>query len=174
MRVDPSLSQLLTKLRATAIWPTRPEGTALDLTVETLLPHRRPFLLVDAIRQVDIEGARLRACHYISPDDPVFAGHFPDQPIYPGVLTIEAIGQAAGCLAALVARDGSGEKDRMLGLRASRLHHVVFLNPIGPGDEIDLQVSMLEHDTIMSTFAGQAWVRDTLCCLAIGECVHAS
>ena len=66
--------------------------------VLTMIPHRDPFLFVDKITALDVHGNRIRGRRFISPDDPLFRGHFPGNPIYPGVLQLEMIGQLALCL----------------------------------------------------------------------------
>lgn len=76
----------------------RPLRLDLELdrrVVEGLLPHRPPLLLVDTIRGFRADPAALAAETVISPDHPVFAGHFPGRPLWPGVYTIEALAQAS-------------------------------------------------------------------------------
>lgn len=66
--------------------------------IREYLPHRYPFLLVDRVVELDIEGKRIRAYKNVSINEPFFNGHFPEHPIMPGVLIIEAMAQAAGIL----------------------------------------------------------------------------
>src|SRR5690554_2796367 len=66
--------------------------------IKEYLPHRYPFLLVDRVVELDLEGKRIRAYKNVSINEPFFTGHFPDHPIMPGVLIIEAMAQAAGLL----------------------------------------------------------------------------
>src|SRR5690554_7920242 len=66
--------------------------------IKEYLPHRYPFLLVDWVVDLDLEGKRIRAYKNVSVNEPFFTGDFPDHPIMPGVLIIEAMAQAAGLL----------------------------------------------------------------------------
>ena len=66
--------------------------------IREYLPHRYPFLLVDRVVELDVEGKRIRAYKNVSINEPFFNGHFPAHPIMPGVLIIEAMAQAAGIL----------------------------------------------------------------------------
>ncbi len=65
--------------------------------IKRLIPHRDPFLLLDRIENVDLTQKAIIGMRHINPADPLFKGHFPDYPIYPGVLQLEFIGQLAIC-----------------------------------------------------------------------------
>ncbi len=67
--------------------------------IREYLPHRYPFLLVDRVVELDTEAKRIRAYKNVTINEPFFTGHFPQHPIMPGVLIIEAMAQAAGILA---------------------------------------------------------------------------
>ncbi len=107
-----------------------------------MLPHRYPFLMLDRVLEVD-PGKRVVAVKCVTANEPHFQGHFPDQPIMPGVLIAEAFAQAAG----IVALSGDDElKNRavyLLGLDKMR-----FRKPVRPGDRV--QVSW-EGDTVTLT-----------------------
>ena len=96
--------------------------------IERLIPHRAPFLLVDAITAVDYEQQALAGVRRINPDDPVFAGHFPGNPILPGVVLLDAM------LQAIAAATG-------IALDACEIGAVKFLSPAGPGDELEIRHS---------------------------------
>lgn len=169
MRAE-QVTEVVQRWRGTPIFPPEDAGGEEELAgIIELLPHREPFLLVDFISAFDANNGRLRASRQIAADDPVFSGHFPGQPIYPGVLTVEALGQAALCLLSLLNRKDQVGTPAPPNVRVTRLHHAVFLRQVGPNDVMDMQVALLERDTLLPTFVGQVWTRDALSCLVVGE-----
>jgi len=110
----------------------------LDINkVMELLPHRYPFLLID--RVVDIQqGKSLSAIKNVSINEPFFQGHFPGQPIMPGVLILEAMAQATGLLAFSEMGDAHKSKLYLLvGIDKSR-----FRGQVAPGDQLVLNISL--------------------------------
>jgi beta-hydroxyacyl-ACP dehydratase FabZ len=104
--------------------------------IQNLLPHRYPILLVDRI--LDFEpGKWIRGMKNISIGDPVFMGHFPQKPIFPGVLIIEAMAQTGGCL---MLHDMADRKNKLIYFMA--IDKVKFRKPVVPGDQLvmDLEV----------------------------------
>ncbi|MDX1493041.1 MAG: 3-hydroxyacyl-ACP dehydratase FabZ family protein [Longimicrobiales bacterium] len=96
-------------------------GSDVDLvlgpaTVQLLLPHRRPFLMVDGVDAFDPDPpARIEAHRHVSMNEPYFAGHFPEMPLWPGALTMEGLGQCAALLSTLGRLvHGGGEGDDAL------------------------------------------------------------
>ena len=118
--------------------------------IERMLPHRDPFLFVDGITAVDREQGGMRGRRSISPEDPVFQGHFPGRPIYPGVLQIETMGQLGVCLAH-VWRNAHAPTD----VRALKVHHAVFQDVVLPGDELTILARLLEANDYTAICAGQ-------------------
>jgi 3-hydroxyacyl-[acyl-carrier-protein] dehydratase len=133
--------------------------------VEQLIPHRDPFLLVDRIDAVDRVGGTIAGRRWLDPSDPLFRGHFPGDPIYPGALQVEAIGQLGLCLFALT----RGSAGPPAGVRALKIHHAAFLDAIRPGAELVLLARSLDASDYTGVCAGQVLVGDAICCLAVME-----
>ena len=115
------------------------------------LPHRYPILLVDRILEMD-DGSVL-AEKLISVNEPVLQGHFPDRPIFPGVLILEALGQTA-CVWAKRMRGGfEGLEPVLVGIDKAR-----FRRPVVPGDVLQLVVRVLRERGSMFRFEGVAKV----------------
>ncbi len=145
---------------------------AIDRTeIERLLPHRDPLLLVDRISEVDLEAQTLRAHRRIDPADPVFAGHFPDEPIYPGALQVEAMGQASICLHQLLelGRAEVRPQDRPQALRLLRVHHALFIAEARPGDQLTLLSRRLESGSYTVICAAQVLKDEKICAMAVME-----
>jgi len=147
--------------------------------VERVLPHRDPFLFVDAIAAVDLDQAAVSGRRTICPRDPVFAGHFPGQPIYPGVLQIETMGQLGVCLAHFT-HGGTheiGPDARLTDVRAVKVHHALFQSEARPGDELTILAQLLSADEYTAICAGQLLrhprvgetAEPTICALAVME-----
>lgn len=107
-----------------------------DAPLEALLPHRPPFLWIDRVLAVE-PGRRCRASKHIDPAAPFFAGHFPGDPILPGVFLVEAAAQAAGVMmAASNPRPGTTK-------RLAAINQFKFRKPVPPGATIEIETRLL-------------------------------
>ena len=102
--------------------------------IAEILPHRYPFLLVDRVLEIDLENDHIIAQKNVTVNEPFFQGHFPDAPIMPGVLILEALAQAGGIL---VHQKGYTDKIAVL----LQVSNVKFRRPVKPGDTLLLEAS---------------------------------
>ena len=104
--------------------------------IRDLLPHRYPFLLVDKVIELE-PGKKVVAIKNVSANEPFFQGHFPEYPIMPGVLIVEALAQAAG-IAVAVLEENKGKLGVFAGIDAMK-----FKNQVMPGDVLTLEAEIL-------------------------------
>lgn len=110
-----------------------PDRKTLDVKeIIKILPHRYPFLLVDRILEIDLERGYICGQKNLTINEAFFQGHFPDAPIMPGVLILEALAQTGGVLVHL---KGQVEKIAVL----MNVNHAKFRHPVRPGDVLLLQ-----------------------------------
>ncbi len=131
--------------------------TAFDInSIIRLLPHRYPFVLVDRIVNIT-PGEKLTAYKNVSINEPFFQGHFPNQPVMPGVLVLEAMCQA-GCFLVLNSVDNPMEKNMFF----SSLSDSRFRHPIIPGDQVRLEMVLAKFRLGTALLEGKAYVDDKL------------
>ena len=122
-----------------------------------LLPHRYPFLLVDRVVELE-QGKSLSAIKNVSINEPFFQGHFPGQPVMPGVLILEALAQATGLLAFAEMGDAHKTKLYMLvGIDKARFRGQVF-----PGDQLVLDISQKRNMRGIGMYQCKALVDGTV------------
>jgi len=127
-----------------------------------LMPHRYPILLVDRVLELE-PGVRISAIKNVSANEPFFQGHFPGHPVMPGVLMIEALAQAAAVLTYVTMKTSYPEGTLFLfaGIDGAR-----FKRPVGPGDQLILEVTMDRIKRGVGKFTCRALVDGELACEA--------
>ncbi|HAL55831.1 MAG TPA: UDP-3-O-[3-hydroxymyristoyl] N-acetylglucosamine deacetylase [Bacteroidetes bacterium] len=138
------------------------EGVIFDVNaIQRILPHRYPFLLVDKIIDFQLDE-RVVGVKNVTMNEPFFQGHFPGQPVMPGVLIVEAMAQAGGILLL----NGHENPDNKLVFFMS-INNVKFRRPVVPGDQLILDVEMLARRSKIVQIRGKAYVDGNL--VAEGE-----
>ena len=125
--------------------------------IRRMLPHRPPFLLVDRIFHVDDNS--IAGIKNVTMNEPFFVGHFPNEPVMPGVLIIEALAQAGGLLV-LHGFDPSETVGKLF--LFSGLEKVRFRRPVFPGDRLDLECRLIRHKLKLWKMEGRAYVDGVL------------
>jgi 3-hydroxyacyl-[acyl-carrier-protein] dehydratase len=137
----------LTKLNA-----TQAEVITIN-EIKQLIPHRYPMLMIDRIERVD--GAESAVgIKNVTINEPFFAGHFPENPVMPGVLIVEAMAQTAGVIVSkFLETSGSSKLVYFMSIEEAR-----FRKPVVPGNTLELHVKKLQNRRIVWKFEGQAIV----------------
>lgn len=128
-----------------------------------LLPHRYPFLLIDRVTDY-VLGESITAYKNITFNEPCFTGHFPGRPIFPGVLILEALAQAAGVLGFKTAGN-SDDLYLYAGIDKARFKH-----PVVPGDRLDMVITLIKERRGIWKFHGVASVEGKDVCVAEFMC----
>ncbi|MBW2247767.1 MAG: 3-hydroxyacyl-ACP dehydratase FabZ [Deltaproteobacteria bacterium] len=125
--------------------------------IMSILPHRYPFIMIDRIIEL-VPGEKVVALKNVTINEPFFQGHFPGNPIMPGVLMIEAMGQAGAVLAA----ESLAEKERGSLIYFMGMNKVKFRKPVVPGDQIIFEVKFLKQRAKVFKMSGMALVDEKL------------
>ncbi|OGP69799.1 MAG: 3-hydroxyacyl-[acyl-carrier-protein] dehydratase FabZ [Deltaproteobacteria bacterium RBG_13_58_19] len=125
--------------------------------IKGILPHRYPFLMVDRILSVEL-GKRIVGLKNVTVNEPFFPGHFPQHPIMPGVLIVEALAQVGGILALLSTPEHLGNPAIYL----MTLDKVRFRKPVVPGDQLILELEVLKGGKKYFKMRGKAFVDQKL------------
>ncbi len=131
--------------------------TMLDINdIFRILPHRYPFLLIDRVVEI-VRKQRIVAIKNVTINEPFFAGHFPNLPIMPGVLIVEAIAQAGGALLLTEVEDRASKLIMFTGIERAK-----FRRPVVPGDQLRIEVELKAwravEDMIAVRMEGNAYV----------------
>lgn len=129
--------------------------------IMALLPHRYPFLLVDKIIEVDGDKSAI-GIKNVTINEPFFQGHFPQQPVMPGVLIVEAMAQVSGAICA----NAQGVKETPDVVYFMSIDKCKFRKPVGPGDVLKIHVTQTRNRGSMWKFSCKAKVEDVLVCEA--------
>jgi len=144
--------------------PNPSAGTMDIVEIMSILPHRYPFLLIDRIVEMERKH-RIVAIKNVTINEPHFAGHFPDFPIMPGVLIVEAIAQAGGALLLTEIPDRDNNLMVFTGIDNAR-----FRKPVVPGDQLRIEVTVLNWRPTVVKLHGTATVDGKLACEATIMC----
>lgn len=133
------------------------EGVVFDINaIMKILPHRYPFLLVDKITLLDLDK-KVIGEKSVTINEPFFQGHFPGQPIMPGVLIIESMAQTGGIL---LLNSFPNPEEKLVYFM--QINNAKFRKPVVPGDLLTLEVEMVNKKSKVVTMTGHAFVNDTL------------
>lgn len=144
---------------------TTAAAVLLDINaIQRVLPHRPPFLLVDSIVELD-PGRRVVGIKNVSMNEPHFVGHFPNFPVMPGVLIVEAMAQTGGILALC---DGQDHSDKLVFFAS--IEKARFRRPVVPGDQLRMEVEVLSRRSTFIRMEGKAYVAGELAAEAVMIC----
>ena len=121
--------------------------------IEQLIPHRAPFLLIDQLKDIEL-GVSITGIKAVSGNEPYFQGHFPGNPVMPGVLIVEAMAQAASCLASLT----FPERQKGMLVFLASVDKTRFKSPVRPGHMLELKVRKTAGKASLWKFSGVAEV----------------
>jgi|SRR5581483_11236143 beta-hydroxyacyl-ACP dehydratase FabZ len=131
-----------------------------NVDIQTLLPHRYPFLLVDRIRELELDR-RVVGIKNVTINEQFFQGHFPNRPVMPGVLILEAMAQVGGVLAfKSLAQTGRPV------VYLTGVDHAKFRKPVIPGDQLRFEVEVLKKRPPFWKMQAKAYVEEDLVCEA--------
>jgi 3-hydroxyacyl-[acyl-carrier-protein] dehydratase len=130
------------------------------MEIQQILPHRYPFLLVDRVTELT-KGESTNAFKNVSISEPVFQGHFPDHPIYPGVMILEGMAQAGGILA-FESMDMTKEEAAQKVVYFMSIDKAKFRAPVRPGDKLEYRITVIKQKGAIWMLDGKAYVDDKL------------
>jgi 3-hydroxyacyl-[acyl-carrier-protein] dehydratase len=134
--------------------------------IREILPHRYPMLLVDRIEE--LEADRIVGIKNVTVNEPFFEGHFPDYPVMPGVLIVEAMAQVAGVLVLSQIPDRKNKLVLLAGVDGAK-----FRKPVRPGDQLRIEMKLSKRKTTMAKMSGTASVDGVVVAEAEMLCVLA-
>jgi 3-hydroxyacyl-[acyl-carrier-protein] dehydratase len=145
----------------------KPSTELISLNIQEimkLIPHRYPFLLIDRVIEME-RKVRLVAIKNVTANEPQFTGHFPDYPLMPGVLTIEAMAQAGAVLLLSEIEDRESKLVVFTGIDEAK-----FRRPVTPGDQMRIEVETIQWSSRVSKMKGVCTVNGKVAASAIITC----
>jgi len=134
--------------------------------IQSILPHRYPFLMIDAIEEM-VPKKRIVGIKNVTINEPFFQGHFPAKPVMPGVLIIESMAQTGGLLLLQEVEDRDNKLLYFIGIDNAR-----FRRPVVPGDQLRVEVNVIAwRGTNFCKIEGKAFVKDQLAAEATMMCM---
>ena len=127
--------------------------------IQNILPHRYPFLLIDRVVEIK-KNESLIGYKNITINESVFQGHFPNHPIYPGVMIIEGMARAGGLLAFESIEDKESVKDKVIYFMS--IDKAKFRSPVTPGDRLEYRVNVIKSKGNVWVLNGKSYVDDKL------------
>ena len=166
--------KIIKSLKSSPIFARNERSSIVPLdrqAIERIIPHRAPFLLIDKITDLNIAEKVIGGARYMVPEDPIFQGHFPGKPIYPGVLQIEMVAQLGLCLSYFMthATDQIATVSHAVMAMVTKVQHAAFHSPIFPKQHITIYAQVIGADEIMGTLVGQLYCEEQLCSYTILE-----
>ena len=138
--------------------PGTPDIAEIDVNrIKEMIPHRYPFLMIDKIRSIEFDK-RAVGIKSVTANEPHFEGHFPNRPVMPGVLIVEAMAQTAGCL--VVGTLGMEAEGKIVYFMT--VDHARFRTPVVPGDQLEIDVRKQRNRGPVWKFSGKAYVDGAL------------
>jgi len=129
--------------------------------IQRILPHRYPFLLLDRVTKLE-KGVSIEGYKNVSISEPVFQGHFPDHPIYPGVMIIEGMAQAGGVLAFKSSSDEAQEDMSNKVVYFMSIDKAKFRSPVTPGDQLVYRLTVIKQRGTVWQLSAKAYVKEKL------------
>jgi len=127
------------------------------LRIMQMIPHRYPMLLVDKVRDI-VPGESCTGIKNVTMNEPIFTGHFPQKPVFPGVMIVEAMAQTSAILVMhTMGQDAEGRLVYFMGIEEAK-----FRRPIVPGDQIHIKVQRLQNRRNVWKFKADAFVDGVL------------